>query len=228
MTFKTRIDINKLLDFSIPESCYILGFLWADSYIYWKVKSVILEIVSSDFYSIQNILNTIGPWTLTHRTRPNRKPQTRAQFNSSQICAFLEQYNYKEKSTASPIILDIIPKETQHYFIRGLFDGDGNFYHNKKLTLRQSSIAGSYTQDWSSIEKILNDLSIDYKVLRRTNKNSTDTNSIIRFCGLDNIFKFGSYIYSGKQFGLFRKYNKYADIINSSIRVNHSFIDYQY
>lgn len=214
---KTRINIEKFINLSIPESCYILGFLWGDGYFY---KNIIkLEILTSDFASIKDILWSVGPWTLTHRTRSGRKPQTIAQFGSKEIFNFLSRYNFLKHSCSTPIILNEISKDTKHYFLRGLIDADGSFYCDNKLKTYQFTLAGSFNQDWLDITNIFDTLNINYKVLRRKHSIKPHKNSIIRITGIKNINTLGEFIYNGKDFGLNRKKEKYIDILKNSIRV---------
>lgn len=216
---KTRINVSKLTNFDLPESCYILGFLWGDGYIHWKNKSIQIEILHKDYDNLKKIFESIGPWTITYRTRKNRQPQARIQFNSIDTCKFLYQYNYQNKSISSPIILQDIPISNQHYFIRGLSDADGSFYHNTKLHTNQFTLSGSYNQDWSDITCILDKLHLNYRVLNRTHSTKPHKNSIIRITGIKNINNLGEYIYSNKIFGLKRKINKYKQILSNSIRI---------
>jgi hypothetical protein len=214
---KTRIDVEKFTNLEIPESCYILGFLWGDGYFY--KNSVQLEILTKDFLSIKDLLWSIGPWTLTHRKRDGRKPQTRAQFSSKDIFNFLSDYNFLKHSTKSPIILNDIPEKTRHYFLRGLIDADGSFYCDPKLKTYQFNLAGSFNQEWSNITHIFDKLNIIYKVLNRKHSVKPHKNSIVRITGIKNINILGEYIYNDKVFGLERKKDKYIDILKNSIRI---------
>ena len=97
----------------------------------------------------------------------------------------------------------------KHYFFRGISDGDGNFYYNRKVNTITSSISSSYIQDWNYIQKECDNLNIKAIVSLSISKKGHKS-SHIRMQGL-NCKLFGDFIYIGVEkdnIGLKRKYNK--------------------
>lgn len=129
--------------------------------------------------------------------------------------AFLVENDYLVKSKESPSkILKIIPKDLHNRFLLGLIDGDGCFYYHEKRKISQFSVAGTYEQDWTAIEKILSNISIkNYKLIRRKHTENSYSSSI-RITNRIDIKKLGEYVYPNNKYGLKRKYEKYCKIIN--------------
>jgi hypothetical protein len=204
------IDLNDFVRVVKPEISYVLGLLWADGHV--KIPYEInLECVSDDMVFFEPIFNSIGKWCKYERERGHR-PQTKLYLSDKNLVKFLLDNDYGNKSHKSPTkIIDKIPKELRHYFFRGFLDGDGCFYHNPKQYAREVSFSGSYEQDWSDMLNLCEELEIKkHKVYRRKNKHGSQ--SSFRITNKDGITKMGEYIYSGKQFGLHRKLEKFNNM----------------
>ena len=124
---------------------------------------------------------------------------------------FLIKNNYGPHNIKSADrILKNIPSHLYKYWYRGLIDGDGCWYINEKNYNYQFSLAGSYKQDWSYFEHLLNKLKIKYSVQRRIQNNNKS--SCIRITNKHGIIKLGNFIYNNYKIdniGLKRKYDKY-------------------
>jgi len=128
-----KFDFNNLvLNFSetlFPkELAYFLGFLWADGYV--KVPNrIIIEIAEEDGIKLQPIFEKLTKFSIYKRCREGRKPQMTFYYSDSNITNLL--YNlgkYPHSSESHEKILTYIPEKYHIWFIRGLIDGDGNFY----------------------------------------------------------------------------------------------------
>ena len=195
-----------------PESVYILGLLWADGHINKKSNSISIECNRDDIDFFYSVFKETGEYNLYYRHRKNRKEQGVINCSSYELSNFLKENNYMEKSLLSPNkILSKIPENLIHYFFLGWSDGDGCFYHNTKKTLIQFIISGSYEQDWSSLTNICEKLKINFKIDRfTTNKNHKYSRFLIY--RNEDILNFGNFIYSGKNLGLSRKFEKFFEI----------------
>lgn len=211
-----KINYNRFFDCSYPEFCYLLGYLWADSTLIQN--SVRLEIIESDGIIVKEILDSIDIHYSLHKRpaktgRDGVNRQARYTFCfGGELYLFLCQLNFNKKSYYShQKVMELIPTENLHYWMRGYFDGDGCFYHNPKKYLKQASIASTHEQDWNYLDSFIKSLGINTFIKRKIhNKKSKD--SVLRFFG-PSISIFGSYIYQGKQFGLQRKKDKYLAMI---------------
>jgi len=217
---KNSAELLFFTDCITKESAYILGFIWADGYVYGD--SVKTEIVSDDLNEIKDVFKRNGNWALSERFRPNRRPQSNLSLHNRAFANFLKSMDYLAKSGASACkILSHIPENLHPYFFRGIFDGDGCFYINLKNYCFQISVASNFEQDWKYFEDLLSSLNIKFSVKRRIQKVKTGINksSVIRVCNRPDILKFIEYIYGGEDeldIGLSRKFSK-ASIIKQYI-----------
>lgn len=196
-----------------PQAVYVLGFLWADGYLN-NEHSVKVEGSKSDIEEIYPTFLKTGKWNLYFRNRPNRKPQALIQTSNKHLVKFLSQHNYSPKNYGPATILNLIPKQLRHMWLRGYMDGDGCWYLHTKNYLRQFSLAGAYDQNWASVETLLNSLGVQYKVVRRTQ--GTSQSSVIRITGKENLSKLGAFVYQDfPEIGLSRKRKQWQAIMDS-------------
>ncbi len=181
------------MNITTKQLSYALGFSWADGYLF-KNTSLRIECIKEDLEEIKDLFSSCGNFKIYYRNRKNRKEQMRLEINNKTFCTFLQNHGYNNKSNISPFsILEKIPEELRKYFFRGIVDGDGCFYINKKQYLYQFSIGSTYEQDWSYMELLFNSLNIKYSIHRRIHKKSKS--SIIRITNKKDICTFCKYIY---------------------------------
>lgn len=184
-----------------PEVCYLLGFLWADSYLVKNRYEIRLEIVKDDMEELIPIFATTGEWGISYRTRPNRRPQACAATGNLRLHKFFTSHGYLNKLDPFDC-LDKIPEDLKHLWYRGYFDGDGCLYITK--TTKHLSFASNYDQNWDFILALDSTFTIN-KVLKENSKSSTT-----RLAKKQNILNVLNYIYKDNlHLGLRRKYNKY-------------------
>jgi hypothetical protein len=213
------IRYDNFFDCQMPEFCYLLGYLWADGWI--TNRDYRIQIIESDGLILKEILDSIDIHYSLNRKKSgtdsigtNRNPSLIFCFGKH-LKNFLKELNYDKKSYIShQKIMEFIPKENLHYWMRGYFDGDGCFYYNEKWKTKQANIGSTCNQDWTYFVDFLNFYNIKAKAFKKTHKKSQSKSSLLRFCG-KQIVNFGEYIYQGKQFGLDRKYQKYLLIKGS-------------
>jgi hypothetical protein len=203
------------------NSAYLLGLLWADGYIANNTINkkqkydINIECVDEDMNYFKKILNKTGKWSYHSRQRNDWKPSTKATTCNKELVEYLHMNDYNEKNIKSPYkIISKLPKKLIKYFLLGVIDGDGCFYFNKKESLRQFTICGSFNQDWGAFETIFKSIGITYKINKKQNKKHGS--SEIRVLNKVNIKKLGDFIYSTinkDNIGLPRKYKKYLEII---------------
>lgn len=201
------------------EIAYVLGFIWADGYIYKfkKVESykcVIeccredLETIKHIFLSIENII-----WQISYRHRKNRKPQMIILTTDKIFCKYLLENGYSSKShNSADKILKEIPSIYHVYFLRGLIDGDGCFYIAPNRKHIQFSIASTYEQNWTFVQNFLNLLKIRSSVNKRISSKKHKS-SELRVTSKHDIVVLGKYLYSEND-GIFllRKFEKFNEI----------------
>jgi len=205
-------DANVFINIKKREVAYIMGFLWADGYL--SESNIILEINKIDLDEIKHVFFSVGEWRYDNRFRKNRKKESASiSCSKKEILNIFKGYNYQQKSLEHPVVLDKISNDLKKYFFRGLIDGDGNFYVNKKTNQSQFCLAGTYNQNWGYFEELLKKLDIKYTIRKARSVRNEKINqySIVRVTKRKDIIKLGEYIYEGfknDKIGLGRKYSK--------------------
>lgn len=210
--------IEKIVGNKTKESAYFLGLLWGDGHLYIKYERILLTMISEDFETIEPIIDSVCCFTKSYRQRNHWKPITTISKTNRAAFNWLMSHNYHNKSYASlQSILENIPTELQHYWLRGYFDADGCAYFNNKQYLAQFTYCSTYDQDWEFLLDFLAKKGIETKVTQRIFK--TQKSSILRGCGKQNCVNFCNLLYpNGYDFGLKRKFDKFQEIQDSIIR----------
>jgi hypothetical protein len=197
------VDINEY-------SAYILGLLWTDGFLLKNRKTTGITILKEDMLEINWIFEKVGNWYTIDRNRKNKKESRTLTGYNPNLLSSLISYDFDKKSYNSPKkLFDLVPEKYLNYLIRGIIDGDGCFYLNKKQYTYQLTIASTYEQDWSFYIDFFNKLGFEFKVQKRLNKKSKS--SIIRLCQRQKIEDLSKWLYDGYEIdkiGLSRKYNK--------------------
>jgi len=211
-----RVDVEQFKKIETKEISYILGLMWADGHIHKNKRHISVSIVNDDMMYLNHIFMTTGDWNynIINLDKYGYKHQGRINIGNVKLHKILSDYGFKEKSTISPTkLLECIPKNLHHYFLRGLIDGDGCFYINKKYHTYQFSISSTINQNWDYMINICKDLNINYRI-DISNKVKSKS-SLFRVCRKKDVIIIGDYIYQDFSFGLNRKYQKFLEIKNS-------------
>lgn len=221
----SRIPIPQPILFDTPQKAYLLGLLWGDGYLIHpkqtKCKYISLQLVNKDFIDIKQMLFELGDWRISEKKPKNRQIISTATIKNGLIGLYFDTLKFGIKSQIScSHLLELLNPIYHKDFLLGLIDADGCFYYNAKNHLRQFSLAGSYTQDWTGIENLFLKLNIEYKIVRRIQKrkNAKDSgSSIVRVTNEINLKKLIRYIHPNLdyQFGILRKYNRTMTLFNS-------------
>jgi len=214
-----RVNPLQFINVSTPEAAYILGILWADGYLYirprkWSgsINEIRLSIVQEDFEDIRDVFMKTGKWATPTFQQKERKRQVHCVTSNKHLAKFLLENDYRSKTYVSADkILSHVPEHLQHYWFRGLIDGDGCFTFGKSYRF---SICSAYEQDWSYVETLFKHLGIKYSIYRSISSkgHKFSTINIVNRAGIKNL---GEYIYAGyasDRIGLTRKYDKYVSM----------------
>jgi hypothetical protein len=228
-----RLDLSQTIKIETAQQAYTMGFLWGDGYLRPHKNTnncyLTLDIVQEDYEHIKNTILSVGNWHVYSKKPKNRKPQASCILLDGIWGVFAEHNDYSSKSLVSPQkILSHIPNKLKHYWWRGYTDADGCFYINRSTSTHHFSICGTYEQDWSEVESLLNLIEVRHLVIKRMQKESK--HSIVRVVGIKDITKLGEYLYQGDtSIGLPRKLNKYLQIRsrNSDLYLRENPVSYQ-
>lgn len=200
---KYSLNENIFLNEKTPESCYLLGLLWADGSIRNGKNSYVIRITlkAQDGESLIPIFNKTGKWSIIKcQYKCHKNPVIAFTVSSKKIWQYLHDNGYLTKSGGSATkILKEIPDKLKQYWWRGYIDGDG--YFSKK----QLEIKSTYEQNWDFALSVA-----DFRESKRTflNKNRTKEYrySAVSLSGRIKIASFVKFLYSENiEIGLERK-----------------------
>lgn len=212
---KYIIDVENLISFNSPEAVYLMGLIWGDGYVSKKNNLCSVSLVREDMEEISFIFDKFGNWAKRLFKSGEDREQLSISIIDRNLHLFLSDMDFQIKSKESPTkILSTIPEDLRHYFWRGFFDADGCWYISKTGGEHGCFLYGSYEQEWSDAEALLQSLNIKYTLEKKINKSGHRV-SVIRIRNLKGIYGLGSYIYNGfeiDKIGLTRKYQKFQAI----------------
>lgn len=167
---KTQIR-DDFLHFKTPESCYILGLFHADGFS--DQNRIGIKLVATDANDISKTINLCGTWSQHHRIYPKQKwqPTIEYRINSRPLVKELEE-KLKIRDKKFQFNLDFLSTiSNRQLFLRGLIDGDGCWYYNKKQYLRQFSITAEAYFDWSTLTPLMPKLPYRIKITKEKRTN---------------------------------------------------------
>lgn len=205
ITFNTRFKhINK-------ELAYWIGFFWADGSACIR-HSLTIKITEEDGKDLKDLFLKVFPFKISYIKREGRKPQMSFYVTDKEVTDLFYSLGKYPKSSEShvKILRYLNNKDLIIYFLRGLIDGDGNFYINNNEKYCQFTLASNYNQDWSGLLTYLKDF--DPNVCR--SETIRGNSSVLRITGRNNLINFIKYLkYDSDNIGLKRKITKANDII---------------
>ena len=197
-----------------PELAYWLGFFWADGTVGFG-NCMRIEITEEDGNELEKIFLSIFPFLITKRARRNRKKQMSFSVTDKNIGEMLKSLGkYPNSFESHEKILNYLNDENlKIFFLRGLIDGDGNFYLNETNKYAQFTLASNINQDWSFLLEYLKSFNPNIRIDKTNHGNS----SVLRITGDKNIVNFIKFLkYDEIEIGLSRK-NKMANKIIEAI-----------
>lgn len=203
------VPLDTFRNVTLPETAYLLGFIWADGHIHIPSGGIIIDCVKEDMDALEGVFDKTGVWRKHQMNRKDKRTSRIFRTYNRSLANYLCSKDYGRKSEASPdLILETIPDNLKHYFWRGYFDGDGCVYIDKKMGF-VVSMAGSYKQDWTALALLGNQLNIEITNHQRKHGKSVSSSMFIRT--KHHGIKFLNWIYDGFELdniGLSRKFDK--------------------
>jgi hypothetical protein len=214
---KKNINTELFNNSFTKESVYILGILWADGHIRVNksTKMVSINCVEKDMEEIKNVFMKTGDWIYSNPIKKYHKEkevktQRKLSTTTWNFYDLLYEYGYNNKENGEITVLDLIPKDLIKYWFRGFLDGDGCIRLGSKYGI-SVVFAGPLNQNWSFLHKMCENMLINYRIDKLTNKLGGYSHFIVH--RKNDVKKILDYIYSDYDFiGLSRKYEKYKKI----------------
>lgn len=183
--FLVNLDFySRFEDEITKELAYFLGFFWADGTIS-NSSSLVIEITREDGEILKETFQEIFPFDESFRERKGRNPQMTFRVCDHRVGELLTSLGKYPRSIENhkKIYEFIDNKSLWIYFLRGLIDGDGNFYINEKEKYGQFTLASSLNQDWSFLLENLKEFNPNITQTAKASRNS----SVLRITGRENI-----------------------------------------
>jgi len=182
---------------------YMLGFIWADGFLYENVSrythSTSISIAKEDMDEICDYLKEGFKFggDYTRKRKENWKEIRTLSTNDIDLFNFLKENDYKDKSINPPNkILSLVPGDLKKYWFRGFFDGDGCIYISGKPNYNnQICFSSSYEYDWSFLVDLLKSIGIDRIEIRNRISKKGNKSSSLRITNKKSIKIFGDYLY---------------------------------
>lgn len=168
---------------SMAEQAYLLGFIWGDGHLSCRSinKRCYTKIVTvaNDQANLIKVLNIVGVrYSRSLYTQSGRQEQGQITISNYEFNSFCHKHLYQDKSHVDcGSVLSEIPERLWRYFLLGLSDADGCWYHNSAKSIRQYTLAGGYDTDWTSVLEVFRNQGIGFKHVKRTHKNKLGKDS---------------------------------------------------
>ena len=133
---KRQTNSNYFEKIDSEEKAYILGFLYADGYLYKRSNRVTITLANKDRYMIELFREKLSPEAPIYNVADNTC--SRINFHSKKMFADLVDKGLHQNKSFSIKFpsFNTIQESLFHHFVRGYFDGDGGvtifFPKNKK------------------------------------------------------------------------------------------------
>lgn len=115
------------------EKAYWLGFIYADGNLSKrerKQKSLAIELSQKDISHLEKFAKIFNSKVCCYE----EKKSCKVTITSKKIWEDIQKYNiFPNKTYIENFVLSKVPEDWQSHFIRGFFDGDGNFSNNQKM-----------------------------------------------------------------------------------------------
>lgn len=209
---KDYINFSKRFENITPELAYWIGFFWADGFINFT-GCMRIEITEEDGECLKKLFLSIFPFLIYKRARRNKKCQMLFSVTDNNVSELLKSLGkFSNTNESHEKVFNYLKDENLiKYFLRGLIDGDGNFYINKSIKYAQFTLASNYEQDWSCLEKYFFKFNPHINREKTTHGNS----STLRITGKENLANFIKFLeYDRIKIGLERKSSKAIEILN--------------
>jgi len=204
-----------IIDINQAETCYILGYFWADCFL--GPNAFMFEIKTDDFILLRPIFENLGMTKFSTRTRKNSKnSQSSVKFYKKEELKFFKENGFDKKKERCELYFKL-SDEMKPFFIKGFLDGDGCISYITKDNHIRVSFNGAHSQNWDFLEDFLIKHNIPYKIYNKTRPSHDITHkklihsySVMELCGLQNKVNFCKLI-DDIPFGVQRKIQVFRD-----------------
>lgn len=207
--YQKLLDHNWLDNIDSEDKAYYLGLLTADGWL--DRNSLFIDLQQKDKELLENLRNRIAPFVplaYYKAGKANVDDKVRLVITSKawrERCEALE-ISYR-KSLTMPNMVNNIPIDVRHHFIRGYFDGDGTVgvYFNKRLNKKFSKIQFLGTEDF--LKGIHTSMGIPVGTITQGKDENIHR---LTYSGKQRLFEIKEYLYKDATIYLSRKKDKFV------------------
>lgn len=203
-------------EINTPEKAYWLGWVASDGNLNEKNKSITICIQKRDEDVLKLLKNIIGSDRPIFNYKSNNykdKEYLTLQVSSKILYADIIRHGVSKNKTKTVFIPDYLQGDLFRYYLRGYFEGDGNFYISKGWQSGEISIVGQSEKIFNQIKDLVFCQTGINGSLKRKKTKSNNKDSYIfiyKLSGMRNCLAFLSWLYSGfEHLSLKRKYDSY-------------------
>lgn len=200
-------DYFKIID--TEDKAYFLGLLYADGNVHNNKMTINLQ--EKDKHILETFklyINYTGPLT-NNIKKENRQPQWRLGITSSELVNDLLIHGIIPVKSFKLTFPTTIPKELQHHFIRGYFDGDGCIYVPNNKANCSFSLVSTF-ELLESIKLILvNELQFNNNNLYNPPKVKGKNVFTLSYYGRKSLIRLRNWLYKDATIYLNRKHDKF-------------------
>lgn len=199
------IDVHYFDTINCEHKAYWLGLITSDGFV--NDKEISLCLKKDDIELIEKFRNDLKS---NHPIKTNKDGNPSLTICCHNLCEALKSYGlHNRKSWDLDInsIINKIPSEYEHHFIRGLFDGDGSIKYYNYQYLNKPQYHFGYTGLQNVCEYIQNKFDIKRKLVYEGNVTYT---LVTR--NQDKIMEIFDYLYKNATIYLSRKHKTFKEI----------------
>ena len=193
------------------ESIYWLGYIFADGSI---DNRNYLEIITKDQGHLEKFRKSINSDHKISQKRVGNSVYFRITIKDKSICDDLRNWGIVPRKSFKDIPFPEIPRNMVQHFLRGFFDGDGNYYIRRQTKNHYPYVnfsIGFHNKKFSEGLFQLLDKELEISVAMNNQRTCTR----IRTRTKDSGFKFINFIYSDSNVYLERKFEQVKNFLPS-------------
>lgn len=207
------IEENYFDNVDTEEKAYFLGLLYADGCVSKFYSCFEIGLQEEDRHILEKLSLSIMHKDILKfidRSKCSRKNQWRLRVSNKHMCNSLKKIGCTPKKSLTLKFPEFLDGELIRHFIRGYFDGDGSISCNKNQNYGYKFKITSTFDFCKEADKQINK-SLPMHFTYEINKNKVTTT--ISVGGNRQILRLMEWIYKDANIYLYRKYNKYKELV---------------
>lgn len=195
------------------QKAYMLGFIFADGSINLKNYRLTIDLASKDMDILIKFSNELYGRNLVKNYTRNNKNYIKLDVNSKYLITQLLKYNITSNKTLSAKYPQMIAKEYNKHFIRGIIDGDGCIYIPKSNRDSPCVLLIGTRDICDNVSEILNKELNLKSYFCKVHDQDISIMTEIKISNFKQCKKMLDWLYKDSKIYLDRKYDKYNNFL---------------